>query len=81
MKNFKILFGLAFVLVFLFSCSKESDLTVVEESVTEGQNIELRKKGFPCGRTGFDVLEHITQPQACWGYGFFWWNNKCIVCH
>ncbi len=39
-----------------------------------------RKKGSPCGTTGFDVLEHITSPEGCIQYGAIWWNNRCIIC-
>jgi|GEM_PF-6245895 len=80
MKNFKILFGFAVVLLFLFSCSKDADLPTTQEIITEGNTIELRKGDGPCGKTGFDVLTHITDKERCFGYGFYWWNGKCIVC-
>lgn len=35
----------------------------------------------PCNPTGFDVLDHITSPERCFGYGFFWFRGRCIVCH
>lgn len=80
MKNFKIVLGLSFVLLLLFSCQKQPELIIVEETVEESTNYELRKKFSPCGPVGFDV--HPTNdPAHCVGiYGGIWWRNKCIIC-
>ncbi len=43
-------------------------------------NMDERRPS-PCYPTGYDVIPHITDAERCFGYGFFWWNNKCIVCY
>lgn len=39
------------------------------------------KRRNPCWPTGYDVVDHITSEEGCFGYGFFWWGGRCIVCH
>jgi len=51
-------------------------LTKTEQEAVEGG----RNGNGPCGNTGFDVIEHITDPDRCFGYGFYWFNGRCIVC-
>ena len=46
MKFFKNLFLLIFLTVFLFSCSKEKKITVLQEKNLEDQMIELYEEGY-----------------------------------
>lgn len=79
MKNLKFLLGIAFVLLFFFSCEKQPEFQVpTQEVLMEETSVELRRPS-PCGKTGFDVLEHYTEPM-CKGFGLYWWYGRCIIC-
>lgn len=79
MKNLLLLVGFIATLL-LFSCEKQSELIIVEETVEESTNYELRR-ACPCGPAGYDILYHVKDRTFCEAiYGGEWWGKQCIIC-